>query len=214
MRRLLLTAIGLTACLPALGVMGSESSLTLEIKDYVELPITGKLDGTGQSDGMLARMNSLREEPGGANRFFINDVNGPMYIVDKATRAVTKYLDFNGREGHTGLFHKFTYETGWANGLIGLQFDPDYRRNGRFYTVHMEDPELQGSLLPDNAHLPGLDTRGYEISTPIKTPGPTPARRRGDRVDRHATPRTPRSKARRARSCACSSTPASTRSAI
>jgi hypothetical protein len=172
MRRLLLTAIGLTACLPALRVMGSEPSLTLEIKDYVELPITGKLDGTGQSDGMLARMNSLREEPDGANRFFINDVNGPMYIVDKATRTVTKYLDFNGREGHTGLFHKFTYETGWANGLIGLQFDPDYRRNGRFYTVHMEDPELQGSLLPDNAHVPGLVTRGYETSTPIKTPGP------------------------------------------
>src|SRR4029077_561492 len=106
MDRLLLIAIGLTACLPALRVAGSEPSLTLEIKDYVELPITGKLDGTGQSDGMLARMNSLREEPGGANRFFINDVNGPMYIVDKRTRKVTTYLDFNGREGHTGLFHR------------------------------------------------------------------------------------------------------------
>jgi hypothetical protein len=173
MHRLLLIAIGLTACLPAFSVAGSEPSLTLEIKDYVELPITGKLDGTGQSDGMLARMNSLREEPGGANRLFINDVNGPMYIIDKATRKLTTYLDFNGREGHTGLFHKFTYETGWANGLIGLQFDPDYRRNGRFYTVHIEDPELPGSPLPDNAHLPGLVTRGYETSTPIKTPGPT-----------------------------------------
>jgi hypothetical protein len=173
MHRLLLIAIGLTACLPAFSVAGSEPSLTLEIKDYVELPITGKLDGTGQSDGMLARMNSLREEPGGANRLFINDVNGPMYIIDKATRKLTTYLDFNGREGHTGLFHKFTYETGWANGLIGLQFDPDYRRNGRFYTVHIEDPELPGSLLPDNAHLAGLGTRGYEASTPIKTPGPT-----------------------------------------
>ena len=159
MNRLLLMAIGLTACLPALRVAGSEPSLTLDIKDYVELPITGKLDGTGQSDGMLARMNSLREEPGGANRFFINDVNGPMYIVDKGTRKVTTYLDFNGRDGHTGLFHKFTYETGWANGLIGLQFDPDYRRNGRFYTVHMEDPELPGSLLPDNAHLAGVVRR-------------------------------------------------------
>jgi hypothetical protein len=175
MHRLLLIAIGLTACLPAFSVAGSEPSLTLEIKDYVELPITGKLDGTGQSDGMLARMNSLREEPGGANRLFINDVNGPMYIIDKATRKLTTYLDFNGREGHTGLFHKFTYETGWANGLIGLQFDPDYRRNGRFYTVHIEDPELPGSPLPDNAHLPGLVTRGYETSTPIDA-----ARSRGD----------------------------------
>ena len=102
MNRLPLMAIGLTACLTALGSAASEPSLTLEIKDFVELPITGKLDGTGQSDGMLARMNSLREEPGGANRFFINDVNGPMYIIDKATRKITTYLDFNGRDGHTG----------------------------------------------------------------------------------------------------------------
>lgn len=150
--RLLLMVASLAAGLLVLLTAGPERSLTLEIKDYAELPITGKLDGTGQSDGMLARMNSLREEPGGAKRFFINDINGPLYILDKATRNLTTYLDFNGREGHTGLFHKFVFETGWANGLLGLQFDPDYKRNGRFYTVHLEDPSLPGSAVPDNAH--------------------------------------------------------------
>ena len=164
-------AASLAAGLPVLLTAGPERSLTLEIKDYAELPITGKLDGTGQSDGMLARMNSLREEPGGAKRFFINDINGPLYILDKATRNLTTYLDFNGREGHTGLFHKFVFETGWANGLLGLQFDPDYKRNGRFYTVHLEDPSLPGSAVPDNAHVPGLVTRGYETTRPITTPG-------------------------------------------
>jgi hypothetical protein len=44
--------------------------LTLEIADYVAMPITGLVDGKGQTDGMLARVNSLREEPGGANRVF------------------------------------------------------------------------------------------------------------------------------------------------
>ncbi len=165
--RIACLAVGLPVLLGAEG----GASVTLEIKDYVEMPITGKLDGTGQTDGMLARLNSLREEPGGASRFFVNDLNGPLYVLDKATRKLTTYLDFNGREGHRGLFHKFAYETGYANGVVSLQFDPDYRGNGRFYTVHLEDPALAGSALPDNTHVPGLNVRGYESTPPIRTPG-------------------------------------------
>ena len=135
------------------------------------MPVTGVVDGKGQTDGMLARVNSLREEPGGANRFFVNDLNGPLYILDKKTKVFTTYLDFNGRAGHAGLFHKFAYETGYANGLVSLQFDPDYRRNGRFYTVHIEDPSIGGAARPDNAHLPAFDVRGYDTTTAILTPG-------------------------------------------
>src|SRR5438094_5482320 len=147
-------AVGLPALLAA-----ATPGVTLEIKDYVEMPITGRLDGRGQTDGLLARVNSLREEPGGANRFFVNDLNGPLYILDKKTKAFRTYLDFNGRAGHTGLFHKFAYETGYANGLVSLQFDPDYRRNGRFYTVHIEDPSVKEAAEPDTAHLAALNAR-------------------------------------------------------
>ena len=35
----------------------------------------------------LARVNFMREEPGG-RRFFVNDLNGPLYILDKQTQAV------------------------------------------------------------------------------------------------------------------------------
>lgn len=121
---------------------------------------------------MLARITSLREEPGGASRFFVNDLNGPLYILDKAARTFTTYLDFNGRDGRPGLFHKLTFEAGYGNGLNVVQFDPDYRRNGRFYTVHIEDPALPGSNLPDGAHVPGLNLRGYSATPPIATPGP------------------------------------------
>jgi hypothetical protein len=145
--------------------------VVVELRDYVEFPITGKLDGRGQTDGMLARINSLREEPGGAARFFVNDLNGPLYIVDKATRRITTYLDFNGRDGHHGLFHKLAYETGYANGLNSLQFDPEYRTNGKFYTVHIEDPSVPGSDIPDNASCPGLNVEGYSTTAPIVTPG-------------------------------------------
>jgi Glucose / Sorbosone dehydrogenase len=151
---------------------GSSSPITLEIADYFELPITGKLDGTGQTDGMLARVTSLREEPGGRNRFFLNDLNGPLYILDKRTKALTIYLDFNGRGGHTGIFHKLSYEVGFANGLNHFQFDPDYTRNGKFYTVHIEDPSLPGSNAPDNSNVPGLRLADYGTTAPITTPGP------------------------------------------
>ena len=64
------------------------TSLTLELKDVAPLPITGKLDGAGQVDGMLARVNSIREEPGGADRWFVTDMNGPIYVFNKKTKAL------------------------------------------------------------------------------------------------------------------------------
>ncbi len=152
--------------------MQARTPLTLELVDYFALPITGKLDGTGQTDGMLARVNSLREEPGPTNRFFLNDLNGPLYILDKKTKTLTTYLDFNGRDGRPGLFHKLAFEVGFANGLVSFQFDPEYRSNGTFYTVHIEDPALPGSNLPDNTNVSRLNLTGYTTTAPIPTPGP------------------------------------------
>jgi hypothetical protein len=161
----------LAAALPVLWGAASSQPLTLEVKDYLELPITGKVDGKGQTDGMLARVNALREEPGGASRLFVHDLNGPLYVVDKKTKNLSIYLDFNGRAGHTGLFHKFSYEIGYANGLVSVQFDPEYRRNGRFYTVHIEDPSVDAPAAPDSTNAPGLNVRGYETTKAIVTPG-------------------------------------------
>jgi hypothetical protein len=148
--------------LSALASAGEPSRLTLELTDYVALPITGKLDGTGQTDGMLARVTSMREEPGDRKRFFLNDLNGPLYILEKSSKKLTTYLDFNGN-GRPGLFQKLAYEVGFANGLNHFQFDPDYQRNGKFYTVHIEDPSLEG----------GVRIEGYIATQPIVTPGPT-----------------------------------------
>jgi hypothetical protein len=161
----------LTVGLPALLTAGGPPQLALEIKDYVAMPITGLVEGQGQTDGMLARINGLREEPGGASRFFVNDLNGPVYILDKTTKKLTTYLDLNGRDGRPGLFHKFTFAVGYANGLISFHFDPDYRKNGRFYTVHMEDPSVPGSNLPDNTNLRSFSIAGYTTTPPIVTPG-------------------------------------------
>jgi mono/diheme cytochrome c family protein len=140
----------------------------LQLTDYVEMPITGDLDGEN-TRAELARVNFLRDEPGG-RRFFVNDLNGPLYILDKKTRRFTTYLDFNGHDGRPGLFPKLTFERNFATGLINFIFDPDYQRNGVFYTLHMEDPTTQGSADPKAGAVKGLDLAGYRTTPAIPMP--------------------------------------------
>jgi hypothetical protein len=157
--------------LPA--VAQAQQTLMLEIEDYVTLPITGQPLGKSSNEMLLARVNAIREEPGGAPRLFITDMNGPLYILDKKTKQLTKYLDFDGRGDRPGLFHRLFITSGYGNGLNGFHFDPDYRRTGKFYTVHMEDPNLPASNLPNAQNHPGLKLDGYTVTEPISTPGST-----------------------------------------
>src|SRR5215472_7286868 len=149
-------------------------NLTIHIKDYADMPITGAVDGAGNAAGLLARINFLREEPGGGRkRLFVNDLNGPLYILDKETKRVTTYLDFNGLEGRPGIFHRLTIDNLLASGFISFEFDPDYAHNGKFYTIHFEDPALPASNLPDNKNLAGFKTAGYTASRAMHTFGTT-----------------------------------------
>jgi mono/diheme cytochrome c family protein len=147
------------------------SRLTLELAEYAQMPITGELDGQN-TRGQLARVNFLRDEPGG-RRFFVNDLNGPLYIVDKQTKTFTTYLDFNGAGGRPGLFQRLTFERNFATGLINFCFDPDYARNGVFYTLHMEDPTIDADVAPRAGAVAGLDLSGYTTTPAISTPAVT-----------------------------------------
>jgi len=93
-----------------LPLMAASAQMTIEIKDYVTMPITGLADGKGNNEVLLSRVNGLREEPGGANRFFVPDLNGPLYILNKETKKLTTYLDFNAvrvmRASSTNYFLK------------------------------------------------------------------------------------------------------------
>ena len=178
------------------GAAGSDA----RIKDYATVPITGAPLGSKASSNemLLARVNAIREEPGGADRLFVADMNGPLYILDKKTRQFTQIPRLRrARRSARRLFHRLFITCGYGNGLNGFYFDPDYRRNGKFYTVHMEDPNLTVSNMPDNKNHPGLNLSGY-------TTTPT-SRRRARRSTRGCsssgptrTRRIRRSKARRA----------------
>lgn len=150
--------------------------ITIELADFATLPMTGAVDGVGNSAGLLARVNFLREEPAGSKkRLFANDLNGPLYMFDRATKQFSEYLNLNGAGGRKGLFHRTVIDNLLASGFISFEFDPDYARNGKFYTIHLEDPTLQVSPIPDNKNFPGLKLEGYEATPPIKTFGDTQA---------------------------------------
>jgi hypothetical protein len=156
-----------------LGSPGVAQVTGLRISDYATMPMTGSTQypAATANSAYLARVNFLADEPGGGSRFFVNDLNGPLYILEKRTRQFSTYLNFNGRGSETGLFDKFVFSSGFANGLITFQFDPDYANNGKFYSVHMEQPSASGSLLPNNSSVPGFNTAGYTATPAVTTPG-------------------------------------------
>jgi hypothetical protein len=172
--RLTISVIVLAASAVGIAAPPADMPVTLELKDFATLPITGNVEGAGQVDGMLARVNSVREEPGATGRLFVTDMNGPIYILDKKTKALTTYLDFNGSGERGGIFDRLYFDPGYSSGVSQFQFDPDYRRNGKFYTVHMEGIASVGSQRPDGSKIPGLSFGpfGYEPTAAVATPGP------------------------------------------
>jgi mono/diheme cytochrome c family protein len=151
-----------------LAVQAETPRLALQLEDYAALPITA--DNTNDNTrAQLARVNNLRDEPGG-RRFFVNDLNGPLYILDKQRKTFTTYLDFNGAGGRPGLFPKFTFERNFATGLTNFIFDPDYAKNGVLYTLHMEDPAVAAPAAPKAGVVAGLNLTGYGTTPTIPTP--------------------------------------------
>ena len=143
---------------------------TLEVADYVALPVTGDATSTNLISGQLARGSILRDEPGG-QRFFVTDLNGPLYILNKQTKQLTPYLNFDGTGDRAGLFPKFTAAQGFAAGLMNFVFDPEYARNGVFYTLHMENVAAPGeSATPKAGVVPGLNLEGYATTAALPTP--------------------------------------------
>lgn len=171
-----LAFVGTVSCLCA--PAGAELT-SLKLQDYATMPMTGLtvFPSITANSAYLARLNFMADEPGGG-RFFVNDLNGPLYILDKTTREATEYLNFNGRDFQSGMFEKFSYTSGFANGLITFQFDPGYNNPeslgyGKFYTVHMEQPSADGSLIPQNNAAPntGFDNTGYTTTGTEGYPG-------------------------------------------
>ncbi len=147
--------------------------LTARLGDYLEMPATGNF-AVRDARSQVARINFMIEEPGNG-RLFVSDSAGPLYIIDKKTKQPVAYINFNGSGDFKGLFPKFIAEGGFASGLLGFTFDPDYRTNGKFYSIHLEDMTSTAPGAPKAGVIPGLDVSVYKATPGIPTPsGPQP----------------------------------------
>jgi len=142
------------------------------IEDYANPPLSSALGDHAYPPpidykGMLARVNTLRSEPANAplasTRFFVADMNGNLYTLDKATRKFTVYLTF------PLIFPKYATDR-FGSGVSAIVFDPNYAKNGKFYTVHVEDPAKSGSPQPTNTQAPKLKLDGYTTTPVVKPP--------------------------------------------
>lgn len=143
-------------------------ALTAGLVDYVAMPATGNFAVT-DARSQVARINFLVEVPG-SDRLLVGDSAGPLYLVNKRTKAVVPYIHFNRPGEADGLFPRFLAEPRYASGLLAAAFDPDYRRNGKFYTIHTEDMTSAAPALPRSAAMPGLDLNDYKLTAEIPTP--------------------------------------------
>ena len=60
----LLIAVAMPLCAASIRVAQAQD-LTIHVKDYVTMPMTGDVESKGSNSSLLARESYLREEPGG-----------------------------------------------------------------------------------------------------------------------------------------------------
>ena len=131
----------------------SKDGTAVMLEDYANPPLSNATHSGANTTAIdyklqLGRVTSMRAEPENAplaaKRIFVNDQSSALYILDTAAKKFTPYLKF------TDVFPKFASDKGNATGIVSITFDPAYAKNGKFYTVHTENPELPGSATPVN----------------------------------------------------------------
>jgi autotransporter-associated beta strand protein len=113
-------------------------TIAIRLTDAFVAPKSGT--GSGATSAQVARVNFLRSEPVAAlaaERIFVNDMNGRLSMIDRATGSFSTYLDFDAVFTGVGT-GDFDADPGYAAGLVTMEFDPAYATNGKFYTVHTE----------------------------------------------------------------------------
>jgi hypothetical protein len=151
----------------------SKDGTAVMIEDYANPPLSNATHSGANSSAIdyklqLGRVTSMRPEPANAplaaSRIFVDDQSGTLYILETPAKKFTPYLKF------TDVFPKFASDKGNATGIVSITFDPAYAKNGKFYTVHTENPELPGSATPVNTQVPSLNLTGYTTTDPVNPP--------------------------------------------
>lgn len=110
------------------------SGIGLTVEEYASFPKTDPPPGPVTDPRLMrqARINYLSELPDRSGRKAVPDLNGKLYLVRDGS-SPRLYLDIAA-----AFSPAFFASRGLGQGFGFVTFDPDFRRNGRFYTVHTE----------------------------------------------------------------------------
>ena len=167
-----MSAAAASAQYPSQSQVAKDGTAVL-LEDYANPPLSSPTHGgttqrTINFKAPLGRLTSLRSEPANAplaaSRFFVVDQSDTIYILNKATKEFTPYINY------VQVFPKFVSDTGNTPGIVSIAFDPGYAKNGKFYTVHVEKPDMEGSASPTNTQMPSLNLSGYTVTPPVNPP--------------------------------------------
>ena len=176
---------------PTHSTVGKDGTAVM-LEDYANPPLSNATHSGANTAAIdyklqLGRVTSMRAEPANAplasSRSFVDDQSGTLYILDTKTKKFTPYIKF------TDVFPKFASDKGNATGIVSITFDPAYAKNGKFYTVHTENPELARERRAGQHAALQFESHGIHNDRPGESAGgPGPSRVRSGGMDRHQYP--------------------------
>ena len=129
-------------------------------------PITSRCRSPGSSTAparptACSRGSTRSAKSPGHGAEFLIDLNGPVYILDKKTKTLRRISTSTGATAAQGLFRQARVRSGLRQRRRHAPVrSRTIARNGRFYTVHLEDPALEGVGAPDNTQPARLQCDG------------------------------------------------------
>ncbi|MDL4775499.1 MULTISPECIES: PQQ-dependent sugar dehydrogenase [Thermomonosporaceae] len=121
------------------------SGLGLVLKEVAQLPKSEP--SAPPTDPRLIRYNRVNhvgEVPDGSGRLFAPDLNGKLYFLDKKDKKPKSYLDVGAT-----FAPDFYSAAGLGQGFGFVAFHPEFKKNGKFYTTHVEAGDALKTKTPD-----------------------------------------------------------------
>jgi glucose/arabinose dehydrogenase len=110
-----------------------------------------------------ARINYLGEIPDGTHRLYVPDLNGLLNVIQGRSPQV--YVDVK-----TVVGASFLSGRGLGSGFGFVAFHPQFRTNGKFYTVHTEAVDTPTVKVPDLTPQPKTIVHGVVTEWTARTP--------------------------------------------
>ncbi|GAA3933820.1 hypothetical protein GCM10023085_13900 [Actinomadura viridis] len=123
------------------------SGLGLVVEEIAQLPKSEPTPPELVVDPRLKRHNRINyvgELPDGSGRMYVPDLNGKLYFLDKKTKTPKPYLDVGAT-----FAPDFFSAQGLGQGFGFVTFHPEFKKNGKFYTVHVEAGNALTTKKPD-----------------------------------------------------------------